>query len=88
MNDKLPPMEYGYPDCRVWDDAQRRSVQTVLTQLQKDLDTLEDEQIRKLRSDTLWLFDVLFPTGFTYKANRSPSEDVAVYMHGDGEATV
>lgn len=73
---------YGaYGDGRFWDAAHIATTHDIINNLYDDLDRNELGQLRK---DTLWLMDVLFPTGFTYAVNRGPSEEVhGGYMHGE-----
>lgn len=74
----------AYGDGRVWDNIQRHHVNDILNKIRDNLDKDDLEHIRK---DTLWLMDVVFPTGFVYKVNRSPSEDVhGGMMYGENDA--
>ena len=70
----------AYGDGRRWDDNQIATAHDIINKLYDDLDQNVLEQLRK---DTLWLMDVIFPTGFVYTVNRGPSEDVhGGYMRG------
>jgi hypothetical protein len=73
----------AYGDGRIWDDNQLQTTNKVIDTLIIDV---QKEDLDRLRKDTLWLMDVLFPTGFSYKVNRFPSENVhGGLMEGDSK---
>jgi hypothetical protein len=63
----------AYGDGRKWDHHRRQSAADVVGVLQMGI---AKDDLESLRKNTLWLMDVLFPTGFTYEVNRGPSESV------------
>jgi len=71
----------AYGDGRIWDDFQREYVAEVVGDLQL---AISKNDLGSLRRSTLWIMDLIFPTGFTYEVNRAPSEAVhGGYMEGD-----
>lgn len=71
----------AYGDGRIWDDSQRARVNDILNTMRGNLD---EDSLALLRQNSLWLQDILFPTGFTYTVNHGPSEAVhGGWMEGE-----